>query len=803
MKKLSILLALSIMAAFIPVSNAQTTYFDTPITVTYTAQAVNTWTAVADRHEPGDAIYADRDYVFTIGTEKFTLLDVLNDSNSKYFVIANQSYGTRTVTYADGVFKMPTQAEIDAATTDPLKDQLDAKYFAYWLNNGFIKFGHINRDIISHVDYNHIWTCEPAPNAGTPITQYYTYTAGVSIPSMSELKAYKDRVGYKDVGGNFMTRTVVNWNNAGAATNYIFVAGGHPDNTAVGWRGAHWSLPAVTNIRPCFYLNNKLFEDVRINLDTAGAAVKQEIKKVDVEKLIELYTPEELEAYLDVTIPDGTIILNNIRVETRSGNDAAYGETLVAKYHYNSGSSYGEKSAEITWKKTDGSVTTVLGTGKTYIVTEADANTGTTQIYFDIKVKDVLGNESELKTSAHVTIPGLGVVPVAPNAWKHMKVASEAADRFIIDGKSFTLVKSFDNDESTFFVAPNDNYGRKGLTSVYMNPNDDENIIHWLNHSFKENGNSGNQFPQSIINHINYNHIWLTEGAPNNAIVSTGTRPEMAANYTYKAGISLISFGELSRYNDVLGSVEGIGGSYFTRTAANWKPAEGSSEQYILCGKNALSGSNPIVQVNHWPLPTENAFRPVFYLTKDFFKNVQLDWDNVGANVITAMTKIYNVEDLEDLYQENELLDKGFIRRCSVDAYFTKFGDITDVLEALTGADSIQAVVDVTTAKAGIDMTAVFAIYDGSGKMVAVNSAEITSDTTQADVTFGFESLSGITEGHYAKIIMLDNQEFLKPVTKALCFDSDLILQFASAVNYINSTNSFNRGNNFLALSQL
>ena len=47
----------------------------------------------------------------------------------------------------------------------------------------------------------------------------------------------------------------------------------------------------------------------------------------------------------------------------------------------------------------------------------------------------------------------------------------------------------------------------------------------------------------------------------------------------------------------------------------------------------------------------------MFYLDRDFFKEVKLDVNNIGANVISMFKKMYSIDDLQNIYTDEELWD--------------------------------------------------------------------------------------------------------------------------------------------------
>lgn len=756
------------------------------------------------------------DYRFKVGNETFALLDAKNNSSSKYLVTTKDYYVSKqfSETNITNYFSMPTDEEIAYWVAQDAQNDYDqvASHFPSWAVNGnyFVqRWGftandnvpvRIADDVREYIDWNHVWECEPAPEAkaanmvdGEEVltdmpNDKYSFKAGIAIPSMSEIYAYGDKFLYNE-GQAIATRTIMKGDSSKRAVGMVNTTGA--DGCWFTWR---WNIPAGLKIHPFFWVNDQFFANIAVDLETAGAAVKQEIKKVEISKLLELYSADEIKNVLGLDLPEDTVALYNVKVGTRSGNDPAYGETLIPKYDFLSGSGFSIAKTEVTWKKVDGDVETTIGTGDKYIVTEADAATGTEKIYYDIKVTSAAG-ASVTATSKKSKIPSLGVEPVnGRTIITGVKSTTDSADVFTIDGKSFTMLDSFDNDESTFFVAANDDYGTYKVTDNYMNPDDDSNYIYYTNTSLRNNGGSnGAKLPANIIKYIDDDHIWLTEGAPDSGAAIFNSKLDVT-NYTFKAGIVPLSASELKRYKDVISSTFGADNSlniFFTRTAQ----ANATSEEtkYLLTAKNGCNESvtDQDMWLPPWNLPSSTNIRVGFYLSKEFFQKVEVDFDNIGENILKAMQSIYSIEDLSDLYDEEYLESYGFAHKAQLNVTYSAYGDTSTILEVLNGATSLQANVTLTTAKAGIDANAILAIYDENDKLIKVTMKPITSDTTTATAVVGFESLQDMEIGNYAMLMVWDG---MTPVTKADVFSSDDSLNMASEVKFIASDNT---GNNF------
>lgn len=785
----------AIPAGFAEAQETADIYFTDMRSVDYREWTENNLQDLGGASTNGDAAYK-----FTVGDENFSLLDVKNDSSSKYFVISNSGYGYKMF-YNNGQeqwFKVLSDEELSEVGAANAVEY----YPGWWIQSGEFKNGsgiwgqscntRIASNIREYIDNNHIWTCESASKAAAPSAEY-KIKAGITLPSASEIQAYKDRFGICDTP-SFATRTVISYND-GSGSRFFGVAQAWPshDVNGIAWYPTQTPMGNGAFVRPVFWLNDKFFANVAVDLSTAGEAVKQEIKKIGLETLLNIYSSEELKTYLNLEEDKSGIY--GAKIVTESGNAPEYGDTLTIDYQLNS--DYIAKSENITWKKEDEGKIVTLGLGKEYIVTEADAATGKAKIYYDLVVEAADG--SILKAaSKSVTIPSLGVAPIAVNSWKPIRANASDANKFIVDGKSFTLVDSFANDRSTYFVAANDNYGRFTVSSsVQMNPDNVNNYAYWMNTDFRKNGimngDSVMKMPESIVNYIDNEHIWLTEGAPEN--YEAKQRPTSGLNnenYTFSAGIVPISMSELFRYNEVLGAKERIG-SYYTRTAANYD--DGSNAPLLYNANSYLESSMNIniVQANPWNL-TENGIRPVFYLTKDFFKNVALDWNYIGENVLQIMRDNYYIEDLKDIYDEEVLADNDFKYRAKLEVSYSPFANPSETLATLEGAESLQANIILTTIETGIDAEVFLALYDGNDKLKRIVKGSLYSDGSTASTAVGFESLSGITAAYKAKVMVWDRLTSMKPICAAETFDTIANLKYATKVSNIYSETT---GNNF------
>lgn len=221
---------------------------------------------------------------------------------------------------------------------------------------------------------------------------------------------------------------------------------------------------------------------------------------------------------------------------------------------------------------------------------------------------------------------------------------------FKIEGseKEFILL----DDENGFFVMAKNNYGKRAFDpngTQKFDIEDTNNIAYWLNNEFLEKGNGTVELklPDEIIKYIDTEHVWDTEAG-----FASGNCPE---GYSTKSGVALLSQTEWRKYYKKFGCVDGMGiEGWWLRTpraingAANLVLASMTTQSQTgqTFGKEANNSANFYV-------------RPVFYLTNEFFKNVKIDLETAGAEIISAMARHFNKDDLQNIYSDREIRNIG------------------------------------------------------------------------------------------------------------------------------------------------
>ena len=116
--------------------------------------------------------------------------------------------------------------------------------------------------------------------------------------------------------------------------------------------------------------------------------------------------------------------------------------------------------------------------------------------------------------------------------------------------------------------------------------------------------------------------------------------------------------------------------------------------------------------------------RPAFYLDKDFFKTVKIDLSQTGETILDMMRQSYCVEDLTELYSEEELTEKGFWHRYSMSASYTLCDD-TKELTSLAGVSSLKANVIIRNLSDNeTNALLLMAVYKENGSMIGIASTE-------------------------------------------------------------------------------
>lgn len=248
-------------------------------------------------------------YQFTVGGQKFVLLDETEDDNSHFLVMSQYGIGARigaAVSTSGNQLAYGIMGWLnDKDTVEMTSNQTDRTtggmtfgteggYRAYCASDTSGDFVKLPKVILDNIDENAIWKTEPRmwEWKDTEIT----YKGGLSIPAWTEYEKYAGKVsmfyfmpnGTQD--GIMWTRTP-QANTGDGANMMAYNTAWHFNSIS----GAN-AKTASYQIRPIFYLKRDFFEKVKV--EKMSTAVLKVISSLYTEdELLNLYTKDELEAF--------------------------------------------------------------------------------------------------------------------------------------------------------------------------------------------------------------------------------------------------------------------------------------------------------------------------------------------------------------------------------------------------------------------------------------------------------------------------------------------------------------------------
>ncbi len=231
----------------------------------------------------------------------------------------------------------------------------------------------------------------------------------------------------------------------------------------------------------------------------------------------------------------------------------------------------------------------------------------------------------------------------------HLPENTPRENVFSVDGQEFVLLDIADDKQSKYFVFAKGMFANRAFDSSNSNlfdPSSPANIAYFLNHDFVEYGIQDGftkreyKLPQGVLNHIDFNHEWLTEG---------GT---WSNEYKTKCGIALLSAAEVTKYGSKIGYSDGLGNLTTAVGGGNWwlrTSAPNSLEAQRANGSGNTLG---------WtPADAGIMVRPAFWLDSDFFADVAIDLRNAGKNVKTVFKENYSIGELKKIYSTSDVYD--------------------------------------------------------------------------------------------------------------------------------------------------
>lgn len=671
----------------------------------------------------------------------FTLVETYDSTDAKYWIIANDRYGTK---YSGASVKYdPTVADT----------------IANYTNLAFVQSGawawNLPEAMIETIDYDHVWATEKA-HSGTVVPEAYTFTAGVVIPAVWEMEKYGDRMMIDflpEYDADYMFRTPYSdsyYHGMKKNSNEITDTGVSRFKLAP--FGANTT--AARGIRPEFFVNSDFFKTGAVDLATAGSLIKSEISKHSYKDLSIIYTDEEISEYLpEVVIPPHI----DVTVATTDGKDATVGNTLKVTVDG------AEGTPEYQWYRGDDLIDGA--TSDTYVLTY-DEHEKDVKCFVTVDGAEVESNAvtvtsqfDETKKWANMNWVSYGTSGGLGDATRNFTMKNEYGKEF-----SFTLVETYNNEESKYWIMANDRYGTKHSgTSVKYDPTVPDTIANFTNAALVQKTPWEWNLPKAVIEALDYDHVWITEAA--NA-GETVTEP-----YTFKAGVAIPAIWEMWKYGDRMiidFPATYNGANYVFRTALNDTYYHG-----IRYGTNKTNDTTGVSSFQLTPL-TANAkdargIRPEFFVNSKFFKNAKVDLATAGS-LVKAEIAQYSYEDLSKLYTDAEIDNYlGIDVPTDVDVSVI-WTDGSAVLESLTGVETISA--DVTIDSRADEATTAFvsvALYDKYGSLVkmGLDTVSFAANETGKGSVIELTELSGLTEDYTLKLFVWDSST-LRPRCEAI-----------------------------------
>ena len=705
------------------------------------------------------------EYLFEVDGVKLILLDVRDEANDTFCVMME-----------DGVEKIP----FDTNGTVIFEPESESN-IGYWLNNDFLNGSYLPESVKSYINNNHSWRYEKPKNGaaydskGTAYWNEYSKTAPIGLMGYSDYMKYFGRFGhklscyqndetpaeYRNSDAGWWLGTVKSYQGgdkmmASMQTGFSTSAQGRMELTS----------PTSTDVyaRPMFYLNESFFKNVKP--DKMGAKVKGEILRrysADELKSGAGYTDYELQQLgfdtssvteIKVTLPTASQDINHCGYKLTptithvSGKEAAYYKYQWYKY---TNSQYIPLTNE---------------TNETFIIGNEN-NVMNLCVGVTPMSENGYAMGMEKKSNTYFIYP-LGRVRITDLGDVVKDYQNTPKEHiFEVDGKKYILVDYSTNSENDAFYVMCEN-------GVAQRPFDEDNLVifdvtnpknvgYWLNNDFL----NGDYLSPSITAHINREHKWWTERPKDYSVDVSGK--ERWADFSQNASVALMGYSDYIKYFGRFGlrlpeykyyGDDGFDGytSWWLRSARGYNDILGSvciSSHHGKDGK--ISGTvNSAVATN-----AKAYVRPVFYLKRDFFKNVKLDARTTGDFVKQAIRDVYDLSEIKSgtaAYSNRELTALGY----ETDEYISEFNVTTtpgtDCYEFFNHSDAYY---DVAVENKNFNSRKTQLHYIVTPLMSGGESADVTKEIT---IPFGTTTeridLRDFPNGKYTVEISLKESGF-------------------------------------------
>lgn len=671
-------------------------------------------------------------------TLSYTLVETFAEDDAKYWIIANDRYGTK------GIGASPKYS--------PTVEGSIGKY----VNETFLQDSagewKFPESVIECLDTDHEWWTEKA-FTGEIVTEAYKINAAVVIPAVWEFEQYGENIMI-----NFPTQS-----NA----NYVFRTP-YSDGYLHGLK-----LNSVTEsddkykfqltplgvgsvgrgIRPEFFVNKDFFKTAVIDLSTAGSDIIAEVEKYSYEELSKLYADEEIKLYLpSIDVPEP---IATVRISTTDGKKPDVGNTVEAVV---GGEAVKTEEPVYKWYADD-----ILLEGENGSELILGYNHYQKNVYCEITIAGVTIKSNSMSVGGNFM----------PTTYANMSWVSIGANNgegnddydFEVDGKNFTLVDTYNNTKSKYMVIANDLYGseKMGQTRAVYNPEEKGSFAEYVNDTVAKT-----LLPKAISEHIDFEHVWITEKQHTLSDEPNGN--DITVPYTTKAGVVVPAIWEMVKFADKIKIKCGNVYSQFVfRTPYNLTHYHALSVEETE--QLQLVGSNYRWKLVPRNVTGSNAIRPMFFLDSSFFKDTKFNLAKTGAEIKKIIKEECSREELLAMYSESELIEAGFGANYSVDVLWT---DGLDGITSLNGVSKIQADISIASQMSDSrDMVLIMEVFDEDNNIVGMDALSVTAvanQTTYPEKSLTVGSLSGVTDEYTVKIFIWDSIAGMKKIKNAVVF---------------------------------
>ncbi len=388
-----------------------------------------------EKINPGVEKDIPEEYVVTIegSTNTFSILDTEETENgNNYFCYAN---------FANANAVWTTEDQVLPAKFDPE----NSKSVAYWMNNetnGMIaespqKFGGsyanvVQRDIVKYA-IMHDWRTEKGAASFGDVDNDYVVNARFALLSYYEYNKYKEKIGYGVGSGYVRLRTPSEISTTSSASMCFAVSSGKV--------AAGGSLSALV-IRPCFYIDDSFFKNVKLDLNACGSEVKKIIaKNFTEEELLSFpagYTKSDVDLIGYESVSIDKLLIKGV---------AEVGETLSADFSYINSNTSAQKNAVYQWYTAateEGTYTPIAGaTSGTYRISAQDLGK---YIKVEVKPLDSFGN-------AHGSVMSAATPKIRVGGNYHASVTSTPVIDNVTSTSAILRVDNDSTSQKSFVIA--------------------------------------------------------------------------------------------------------------------------------------------------------------------------------------------------------------------------------------------------------------------------------------------------------------------------------------------------------------